>query len=196
MIGVAVNREHRPFSSCIFSSNSNLMASSFLKFPMIPLLFNHAGLFQSSFSLDCCLVLQPLMASLSSEDELLSNPQFAGLFRRLNMDQDDVPSATEVVDDYEGEQESIDLQNSGDIRAEENADDDDSDLDSEDSDEDAGDEASIQFSGLEDVVKNASKGITDGTEGEYRRSEHNCLFFYLVSDCYLLVKWRDALNSW
>jgi hypothetical protein len=122
------------------------------------------------------------MASLPSDDELLSNPQFAGLFRRLNLDQDDVPSATEVVDDYEGEQESIDLQNSGDIRGEENAD--DNDLDSED--EDAGDEleGGVEFSGLEDVVKNASKGITDGTECEYRRSEHNCLFSYLVSDCY------------
>jgi hypothetical protein len=113
--------------------------------------------------------LQPLMSSAPSDDELLSNPQFAGLFQRLSLDKDsdDVPSAAEVVDDYEGEQESIDLQNIG----EENDEDEDS------GDKDAGDEASVRFLGLKDVVKNASKGITEGTEGEYRRSELNCPSF-------------------
>ena len=123
------------------------------------------------------------MASLSSDDEILSNPQFAGLFRRLNLDQDDVPSAAEVVDDVEGEQETIDLQNTG----EENADEDE---------EDAGDEASMRYLVLEDVVKSASKGITEGMEGEYRRSEHN---FHLsscsASDCYLLAKCQNVFNS-
>ena len=64
--------------------------------------------------------LNPLMASPSSNDDLLSNlnPQFAGLFQRLSLDkEEDVPSATEVVDDYEGEQESLDLQNGTDKTA-------------------------------------------------------------------------------
>lgn len=65
------------------------------------------------------------MASTLSDDELLSiNPQFAGLFWRLSLKKDDVPSAAEVVDDYE---------------------------------DDKGDEASAGLSGLEDVLKNASK---------------------------------------
>ena len=112
------------------------------------------------------------MASTLSDDELLSiNPQFAGLFRRLSLEKDDVPSAAEVVDDYEAEQETIDLQNSGgDLDGgEENADD-------SNSEDDEGDEASAGLSGLEDVLKNASKGITEGTEGEYRRSEYDCIF--------------------
>ena len=84
----------------------------------------------------------------------------------MNLDQDDVPSAAEVEDDVEGQQETIDLQNMG----EENAD------DNED-EEDAGGEASMRYLVLEDVVKSASKGITEGTEDEYRRSKHNCPSF-------------------
>ena len=39
-----------------------------------------------------------------SDDELLSNPQYSGLFQRLSPNkEDDVPNATEVEDDYEGE---------------------------------------------------------------------------------------------
>ena len=112
------------------------------------------------------------MASTLSDDELLSiNPQFAGLFQRLSLEKDDVPSAAEVVDDYEAEQETIDLQNSGGDSdgGEESADD-------SNSEDDEGDEASAGLSALEDVLKNASKGITEGTEGEYRRSEYNCIF--------------------
>ena len=108
------------------------------------------------------------------DDELSLNPQFAGLFRRLNLDKDDVPSATEVVDDFEGEQEALDLQNGAADSSEENGDDDDSEDEEED---DASDEVGVGFSGLEDVVKNASKGITEGTEGEYKRSEHSSPFF-------------------
>jgi hypothetical protein len=113
------------------------------------------------------------MASPPSDDDLLSNPRFAGLFQRLSPDkEDDVPSATEVVDEFEGEQETLDLQSStGDNSGEDDPD----DNDSEDGEEDPGDEASVGFSGLEDVVKNASKGVTEGTDGEYRRSEINCL---------------------
>jgi hypothetical protein len=111
------------------------------------------------------------MAFPPSDDELLSNPQFAGLFQRLSLDKDDVPSTTEVVDDYEGEQETLDLQNgAGDNGGEGDAD----DNGSEDGEEDTGDEPSVGFLGLEDAVKNASKGITEGTEGEYRRSAQNC----------------------
>jgi hypothetical protein len=114
------------------------------------------------------------MASTPSDDDLLSNPQFAGLLQRLSPDkEDDVPSATEVVDDYEGEQETLDLQSSL------GGEDDPDDSDSEDGEEDAGDEANVGFSGLEDVVKNASKGVTEGTDGEYKRSENNCPSFLL-----------------
>ena len=132
-----------------------------------------------------------------SDDELLSNPQYSGLFQRLSPDkEDDVPNATEVEDDYEGEQETLDLQNSvlaGDNHGEDDAD----DVDSEDGEGDAGDEASMQFSGLEDVVKNASKGVTEGTDGEYRRSECYCPSFLQVSesDC-CLAKWPSAFSSW
>jgi hypothetical protein len=110
------------------------------------------------------------MASLPFNDDLLSNlnPQFAGLFQTLSLDKDeDVPSAAEIVDDYEGEQETLDLQNgTGDSHGEDDAD--DSDNEDSDSEEDTtGDEASVRFSGLEDVVKNASKGVTEGTDGEY-----------------------------
>jgi hypothetical protein len=106
------------------------------------------------------------MAFPPSDDNLLSSPQFAGLFQRLSPDKEgDVPSATEVVDDYEGEQETLDLQNSGE--------DDANDKDAEDAGgEDARDEVSVGFSGLEDVVKNASKGVTEGTDSEYKKSEH------------------------
>ena len=104
------------------------------------------------------------------DDDPLSNlnPLFAGLFQRVSPDkEEDVPSAAEVVDDYEGEQETLDLQNStSDNHGEADADDNDSD-----NEEDTDDEASVGFSGLEDVVKNASKGVTEGTDGEYRRSE-------------------------
>ena len=85
-------------------------------------------------------------------------------------DASDVPSAAEVVDDYEGEQETLDLQiNTGDGSTDsEDSDDEDDSSD----DENAGDEASLGFLGLKDVVKNASKGVTEGTDSEYRRSEH------------------------
>ena len=122
------------------------------------------------------------MAFPLSDDDLLLNPEFAGLFRTLSFDKDDVPSAAEVVDDYEGEQETLDLQNNaGDNGGEDDAD----DNSSEDANEDAGDEASVGFSGLKDVVKNASKGITEGTDAEYRRSENNCPYF--LSVCFLLL---------
>lgn len=115
---------------------------------------------------DILSLLLTLMASPPSDDDLLSNPQFAGLFQRLSMNKDagDVPSAAEVVDDYEGEQEAIDLQSSTGDNADDDADDDSEDEDDGDSgEEDAG------FSALKDVVKNASKGVTEGTDGEYRR---------------------------
>jgi hypothetical protein len=140
---IAVNREHEPFSSCIFTTASNhtLISNGFPP----------------------------------SNDDLLSDPQFAGLFQRLSPDkEDDVPSAT---DDYKGEQEALDLQNSaGDNSGEDDTD----DNDSEGGEEDAGDKASVGFAGLKDVVKNASKGVTEETDGEYRGSEHNCLSFLLV----------------
>ena len=47
--------------------------------------------------------------------------------------------------------------------------------------DDAGDEVKLGFSELEDVVKNASKGVTEGTDGEYRRSEDYFPSFLLVS---------------
>jgi hypothetical protein len=116
------------------------------------------------------------MASPPSDGGLsLSDPQFAGLFQTLSVDKDsgDVPSAAEIVDDYEGEQEALDLQ-SGSLNDEDAEDDNDS------SDGDAGDEESVGFSGLKEVLKNASKGVTEGTDSEYRRSEpSNCFLPHL-----------------
>jgi hypothetical protein len=135
------------------------------------------------------------MASSSfndSDDPLTDlNPQFAGLFQRLSpgMDSEDLPSAAEVVDDYEGEQETLDLQNgTGDNCSE----DDDDDQDNE---EDSGEEESAGFSGLQDVVKNASKGVTEGTDGEYRRSELYISASDMRSDGWLLAKWPSAPSS-
>ena len=79
-----------------------------------------------------------------------------------------MPSAAEVVDDYKGEQETLDLQSGTGEIDEDNADINNEEGEDDDSgDEDAGDEASVGFSGLKDVVKNASKGVTEGTDGEY-----------------------------
>ena len=119
------------------------------------------------------------MASPSFDDDLLSNlnPQLAGLFQRVSPDkEEDVSSAAEVVDDYEGEQETLDLQNgTGDNL---NQGEDDSDVDDNDNeDAEADDEVSVGISGLKDVVKNASKGVTEGTDGEYRRSEETLSIF-------------------
>ena len=129
------------------------------------------------------------MASPSSDDILSSDPQFAGLFQRLNVNKDasDMPSAAEVVDDYEGEQETLDLQSGTGEIDEDNADINNEEGEDDDSgDEDAGDEASVGFSGLKDVVKNASKGVTEGTDGEYRRSVHTVTvrhYHRSVSNC-------------
>jgi hypothetical protein len=134
-------------------------------------------------------------------DDVLSNlnPQFAGLFQRLSPDkEEDVPSAAEVVDDYEGEQETLDLQNgTGDNHGEDDADDNDNEDSEEDAEEDTVDEASVGFSGLKDVVKNASKGVTEGTDGEYRRYIHlSCWSASDVrSDGWLLAKLPSALSS-
>ena len=114
------------------------------------------------------------MASPPSNVDLLSNLQFAGLFQRLNTDkEDDIPSATEVMDDYEGKQETLDVQKSASDNGCENNEGNEGD--------DAGDEVKLGFSELEDVVKNASKGVTEGTDGEYRRSEDCFPSFLLVS---------------
>ena len=113
------------------------------------------------------------MAPPPSDDVFLSNPQFSGLFQRLSLDKDldDVPSSTEVVDYYEGEQETLDLQNgtgdNGEDHADNNSEDGEEDVDNDSGEEDAGDEASEGFSQLKDVVKNASKGVTEGTDGKY-----------------------------
>jgi hypothetical protein len=125
--------------------------------------------------------LATIMASPPSDDSLLCDPQFAGLFQRLNVDASDVPSAAEVVDDYEGEQETLDLQSSTGENNEDDADNDSEDEEDDSSEEDAGDEASVGFTRLKNVVKNASKGVTEGTDSEYRRSEHtNCPSFLLI----------------
>jgi len=130
------------------------------------------------------LLLLTLMASPLSDNDFLSNKQFAGLFQRLSTDEDarDVPSAAEVVDDYEGEQETFNLQSAFGGCSEDDADDDsESEDDAGDNGEEEGDEASAEFLRLQDVLKNASKGVTEGTDSEYLRSEHtNCPSFLLV----------------
>jgi hypothetical protein len=140
---------------------------------------------------DTVSLLLTLMTSPSDDDLLLSDPQFAGLFQSLSMDKDagDIPSAAEIVDDYEGEQETIDLQSGTCENGEDDADDDSEDEDDED------DEESVGFLALKDVVKNASKGVTEGTDSEYRRSEYTyCPSFF--SDSLPLAKWPSALSSW
>ena len=77
------------------------------------------------------------------------------------------------MDDYEGEQETLNVQKSAGDNSCEN--------DEGDEGDDAGDEVKLGFSELEDVVKNASKGVTEGTDREYRRSEDYFPSFLLVS---------------
>ena len=122
----------------------------------------------ASVPLSCPLpkmCLMPPVTCISSND-----PAFAGLFARLNpSSEEDRPSATEVIDDFEGEQETLLPPSPG----TEDADDVDDDLDEPEAGADmgtnmdkAGDSA---FARLEDAVRNASKGVTEGTDAEYRR---------------------------
>jgi hypothetical protein len=104
------------------------------------------------------------MASLLSNDALSSDPTFAGLFSVLNQeDESEQPSATQIVDDYEPEQETLDLHGDTDSSAHLEGDDDE---DSDACNDEYMDEASGGFSQLQETVKNASKGVTEGTDGE------------------------------
>ena len=117
------------------------------------------------------------MASLLSDDTLSSDPTFAGLFLVLNLeDESEQPSATEIVDDYKAEQETLDLHGDTDSSAhlEGDGDEDDDARNDEDMDK-----ASGGFSQLQETVKNASKGVTEGADGEYWRFAY--FLMYLCS---------------
>jgi hypothetical protein len=88
-----------------------------------------------------------------------NDPAVAGLLSTLNPEkEEEQPIATEVVDDYEAEQETL-LSNS--INNEDNEDHEDH--------EDSEDKEDTEFPQLEDTIRNASKGVTEGTDSEYRR---------------------------
>jgi hypothetical protein len=110
-------------------------------------------------------------------DSLLSHPLLAGLRQTLNPEnEDDEPSATEISDDCDGEQETIDLQTSESLCE-------DSDNDSDDDEDEDDKQTHAEFAKLADVVKNASKGVTEGTDSEYRRFLLlSCLLWVLSSD--------------
>lgn len=134
------------------------------------------------------------MASFLSNDALSSDPTFAGLFSALNPeDESEQTSATQIVDDYEAEQETLDLHDDTDSSAHLEGDDDEDSDDDACNDEDM-DEASGGFSQLQETVKNASKGVTEGTDGEYRRFTY--FFMYLspaaFSTHHLPAKWQSA----
>jgi hypothetical protein len=77
----------------------------------------------------------------------------------LNPEEEEQPSAAEVVDDYEAEQETL-LSNSTNT-------DDNEDNEDEHLADCPGDDT--EFPQLEDTIRNASKGVTEGTDSEYWR---------------------------
>jgi hypothetical protein len=93
------------------------------------------------------------------------DPAFTGLFATLDPDnEEERPSATQIIDDYEGEQETL-LSCCADIEL--GDEEEDPAMDVED-DNDVG--GITGFSQLNDTVRNASKGVTEGTDAEYKRS--------------------------
>jgi hypothetical protein len=98
---------------------------------------------------------------------LSDNPDFAGLFATLNPDEQ--PSATAIVDDYEAEQEALLSYGT----ATEGTDDGEGQTVSEEG-------VADDISQLQNTVKNASKGVTDGTDGGYRRYFSVCFSGSLV----------------
>jgi negative regulator of genetic competence, sporulation and motility len=120
-----------------------------------------------------------MAASIQTNGSLLSHPLLAGLRQMLNPEnEDDEPSATEISDDREGEQETIDIQTSEGLCEDGGDDSDDEDGNDSSNDEEDKDvkQMHAEFVELADVVKNASKGVTEGTDGEYRRFFSAVLF--------------------
>jgi hypothetical protein len=108
------------------------------------------------------------MSSVLSDNQpcLPDDPAFAGLFVTLHPDNEvEQPSVTEVVNNYEGEQETL-LSSHADVEPGDKEEDLSMDVDDDDKDE----ENVIGFSQLNDTIRNASKGITKGTDAEYQRS--------------------------
>ena len=104
---------------------------------------------------------------------------------------------TEVIDDFEGEQETL-------LPCSPGAEDPD-DVDEADNDEAeiSGDTATnankredSAFAKLEDTVRNASKGVTEGTDAEYRRFVCFQLSKSAHDDAPATVKWPDVWNFW
>jgi hypothetical protein len=112
------------------------------------------------------------MASHLSDDTLLSDPTFAGLFSALNPENDtEQPSATQIVDDYEAEQDTFDLHGGANVNSSAPS----------SNDKDMGKASSgPEFSELQETVKNASKGVTEGTDGEYRRFAYFTMYFFYL----------------
>ena len=93
------------------------------------------------------------------------NPDFAGLFATLNVDEQ--PSATAIVDDYEAEQEAILSYGTGTESI---------------NDEPSEEEGAVgdDISQLQNTVKNASKGVTEGTHDGYKRYSSVCFSGSLI----------------
>ena len=98
---------------------------------------------------------------------LSDDPAFAGLLAALDLDGNEKPSAADIVDDFEAEQEALAAHG------------DDQDCDATESKEDDG------LTQLQNIVRDASKGVTEGTDSEYKRYGIFFLDFCLVS--YLVV---------
>jgi hypothetical protein len=100
---------------------------------------------------------------------LSDNPDFTGLFATLNpFNEDEQPSATAIVDDYEAEQEALLSYGTG----------------TEGTDDagngEGGTGVADDISQLQNTVKNASKGVTEGTDDGYRRYFSVCFSGSLV----------------
>jgi hypothetical protein len=79
----------------------------------------------------------------------INRPQFAGVFRAISPENDwEKPENAEIEDDVEGEQETF-------VGPDATRDDDES--------------GEAKFTQLKAFLLNASKGVTDGTDEEYRR---------------------------
>ena len=108
-----------------------------------------------------------MMPPLPDVPALRDNPALAGLFAMLHPEnENEHPSTTEILDDFEGEQETL-LPGTADVETG----DDDPEADDDDDDEkaDTNKEENIRLLQIGDTIRNASKGVTEGTDAEYKK---------------------------
>jgi hypothetical protein len=106
----------------------------------------------------------------------MEGPQYAGILRAIQPPPADEwatancddPGQDEIDDDLEGEKETIDFQDlPGDDTAA--SDDEDESVDEDESEDEDGDSRMADFTAMRAVISEASKGVVDSTDAEYKR---------------------------